>query len=211
MLRKFIFCALLSVFSLSICFAQDTGKEASYAIGVLLGINLKQAGLSLDCDAIADGIRKVIETDDPGISQEDAAAIVQSAFATAMVAQKADNLQKSVSFLKENGKKKNITTTKSGLQYEVIINGDGQKPTEDSVVIINYTGSLIDGTVFDSSEDETVPLDQVIPGLSEGIRLMNMGSHFKLFIPPNLAYGDTEGEIPPNSVIIFDVELLRIE
>jgi FKBP-type peptidyl-prolyl cis-trans isomerase len=118
----------------------------------------------------------------------------------------------------ENAKKKGVKTTSSGLQYEVIAQGSGEKPVFDSYVVVNYTGSLIDGSVFDSNRETggdpaTIPLEGVIEGWAEGVRLMNVGGHYKLYIPPDLAYGaDGAGDtIPPNSVLVFDVELLDIE
>jgi len=123
-------------------------------------------------------------------------------------------MQKGIDFLVENGKKAGIITTSSGLQYEVINEGNGAKPAADDIVKVHYEGKLIDGTVFDSSyEREPIefPLNQVIPGWTEGVQLMSVGSKYRLFIPPELGYGaGGAGPIPPNSVLIFEVELLDI-
>jgi FKBP-type peptidyl-prolyl cis-trans isomerase FklB len=119
-------------------------------------------------------------------------------------------------FLAENAKKDGVTTTSSGLQYEVIKMGKGKKPTAKNQVKVHYHGTLIDGTIFDSSvergEPDIFPLAQVIPGWTEGLQLMPVGSKFKFYIPQQLGYGAQQaGQIPPYSTLIFEVELLGIE
>ncbi len=126
------------------------------------------------------------------------------------------NLQRGKDFLAENGKRPEVKTTASGLQYEVIVEGEGPKPTSDQSVTVHYTGKLLDGTVFDSSVDRGEPitfaLRQVIPGWTEGLQLMPRGSKYRLFIPSDLAYGPRGAgrDIGPNETLIFDVELLDI-
>ena len=125
------------------------------------------------------------------------------------------SLEKGKKFLEENAKKKGVTVTKSGLQYEVISEGKGPKPKATDMVKVHYTGTLIDGTKFDSSVDRKepaeFPLDHVIPGWTEGVQLMNVGSKYKFYLPSELAYGaQGAGSIPANSVLIFEVELLSI-
>ena len=125
------------------------------------------------------------------------------------------SLEKGKKFLEENAKKKGVTVTKSGLQYEVISEGKGPKPKATDMVKVHYTGTLIDGTKFDSSVDRKepaeFPLDHVIPGWTEGVQLMNVGSKYKFYLPSELAYGaQGAGSIPANSVLVFEVELLSI-
>jgi FKBP-type peptidyl-prolyl cis-trans isomerase FkpA len=125
------------------------------------------------------------------------------------------NLEAGKKFLEENAKKKGVTVTKSGLQYEVITEGKGAKPKASDMVKVHYTGTLINGTKFDSSVDRKepaeFPLDHVIPGWTEGVQLMTVGSKYKFYLPSELAYGaQGAGSIPANSVLIFEVELLSI-
>jgi FKBP-type peptidyl-prolyl cis-trans isomerase FklB len=135
-----------------------------------------------------------------------------SAQAEAAVASKAE----AKTFLEKNGKKEGVKTTASGLQYQVIKEGTGVKPTDSSMVSVNYHGTLMDGTVFDSSVERgqpaQFPLNQVIKGWTEGIKLMSVGSKYKFWIPADLAYGDqgAGGKIKPGALLIFEVELLKI-
>jgi FKBP-type peptidyl-prolyl cis-trans isomerase FklB len=127
-----------------------------------------------------------------------------------------DNLTKGKEFLEENGKRPGVVVLASGLQYEILTEGTGPKPTAKSKVTCHYHGTLIDGTVFDSSvqrgQPATFPLNMVIKGWTEGLQLMTQGSKWRFFIPPQLAYGDRQvsAKIGPNSTLIFDVELLGI-
>jgi len=127
------------------------------------------------------------------------------------------NQEKGSAFLAENAKKDGVKTTASGLQYEVLQSGNGENhPTASSTVRVHYHGTLIDGTVFDSSVDrgETIsfPLNRVIPGWTEGVQLMKVGDKFRFYIPSNLGYGDrSAGKIPAGSTLIFDVELFEIQ
>jgi FKBP-type peptidyl-prolyl cis-trans isomerase FkpA len=126
------------------------------------------------------------------------------------------NLQEGQQFLAENAKKPGVTTTASGLQYEVIKAGDGAMPGPTDKVTVHYKGSLLDGTVFDSSygrgQTATFPLNRVIPGWTEGLQLMKAGSHYRFFIPSELAYGayGAGARIGPNATLIFEVELISI-
>jgi FKBP-type peptidyl-prolyl cis-trans isomerase FklB len=126
------------------------------------------------------------------------------------------NLKAGKAFLEQNGKRPEVTTLPSGLQYEILVNADGNKPSETSTVTCHYHGTLIDGRVFDSSvqrgKPASFPLNRVIKGWTEGLQLMSVGSKYRFFIPPQLAYGERQvsAEIGPNSTLIFDVELLEI-
>jgi len=219
MYKKSLFFVVFLVFALDFFYAQDgqrVDSRTSYAAGVVLGLKFKESGIKFDYDALKEGMEKTIETDDPGMSEDEALSLLQDAYTAAIDRIKAKNLAQSNDFLKQNAKKSGVKTTADGLQYLVIGKpGKGAKPDANSIVSVKYVGTLIDGTEFDRSGDEPVPipLDRVIPGWTEGIRLMNVGSHFKLFIPPALAYGeDGAGDlIPPNSVLIFDVELVGIK
>lgn len=219
-MKRILFCGWFAIYAAGLCAAQggdfSSNKEVSYAIGVLLARSLEESGISVDFSSFSDGLKKALITKDAGISQEDAEELVRSALAVILDKQKIENLEASNQFLTENSKKKGVRTTKSGLQYEILQKGKGATPQKDSVVVVHYTGSLIDGTVFDSSrerdEPASIPLEQVIPGWTEGIQLMQVGGRSRFFIPPNLAYGENApGDIPPNSVLVFDVELLEIE
>ena len=127
-----------------------------------------------------------------------------------------DNLTQGKKFLEENGKRPGVVVLASGLQYEILTEGTGARPTAKSKVTCHYHGTLIDGTVFDSSvqrgQPATFPLNMVIKGWTEGLQLMTEGSKWRFFIPPQLAYGDRQvsAKIGPNSTLIFDVELLGI-
>lgn len=149
--------------------------------------------------------------------KEVAAAQAEQQPTEAMLNPAERNLQKGKEFLAENAKRPEVTTTESGLQYEVLTQGQGEKPTADQTVTVHYEGKLIDGTVFDSSvargEPATFGLRQVIPGWTEGVQLMPRGSKYRFYIPSDLAYGERGAgrDIGPNETLIFDVELLDIQ
>ena len=133
------------------------------------------------------------------------------------MAQKAaqDNIEAGAAYLEENAKKDGVTTTDSGLQYEVLEEGEGASPAAEDIVKVHYRGTLLDGTEFDSSykrgEPAEFPLNQVIPGWTEGVQLMKEGAKYRFHIPSDLAYGErATGSITPNSTLIFDVELLEV-
>lgn len=117
-------------------------------------------------------------------------------------------------FMADNGEQDGVITTKSGLQYKVVHEGTGASPTTADVALIGYRGSLVDGTVFDQNEHAPIPVDAVVPGFSEALQLMKKGGEYKLWIPPELGYGDklpAGAPIPPNAVLIFDVKLLDFQ
>lgn len=200
-------------------------NRISYALGLSMGNNFRASGIQeLDIQDFADGVAAVFNGLAPRMSYDEAKAEIQSYF-TAMqkrqeeAAAKAGeaNAAEGARFLEENGKRVEVKTTPSGLQYEVLKEGDGPKPTPDNQVEVHYTGKLLDGTVFDSSVDRGVPatfgVTQVIPGWVEALQMMKAGSKWRLFIPSALAYGPNGAPgspIGPNATLIFDVELLKV-
>ncbi len=190
--------------------------EVSYAFGVAIGTSLKQTAVKLDYNEFLKGVKDVVEKDNPGITMEQVQVIIEAAIAEGMKAKAAASAGKETKFLAENGKKTGVTTTSSGLQYEVVSMGTGAKPIPTDEVTVHYVGSLTDGKTFDSSRDRGEPaifvLQGVIPGWIEGLQLMPVGSKFKFYIPSILGYGEQgAGEaIGPNETLIFEVELLSI-
>lgn len=189
----------------------------SYALGVNIATNLANQGIdSLNYDLVAKAFKDVLENDSADISDEDAQRILQEYF-TAIADKKAkEAMKEGEKFLAENAKKDGVQVTESGLQYEVISMGDGNKPSATDRVTVHYEGTLIDGSVFDSSirrgQPATFGLNQVISGWTEGLQLMPEGSKFKFYLPYNLAYGErgAGGSIPPYATLIFEVELISI-
>jgi FKBP-type peptidyl-prolyl cis-trans isomerase len=194
-----------------------TDADTSYAFGIVLGSDLKQFEIQFDYEAMIQGIREAVEGTESRLSVEEAIELVQTAYMATISRQAEESRKKNDQFLAENSKKDGVVITASGLQFEVVTQGQGKKPSATDVVTVHYEGTLIDGTVFDSSytrgESAEFPLDQVIPGWSEGIQLMNVGSTYRLYIPSSLAYGEqgAGSMIPPNSTLIFQVELLSIK
>ena len=192
--------------------------KISYALGLSLGQNLMGSGVTtLTYQDLAKGIQDVLEHQQPQITYQEAQQVLNQFFAELeqKIAGKAK--EEGEKFLAENAKRAGVKTTPSGLQYEVIDATIGQKPTATDTVRVHYEGTLVDGTVFDSSYKRGEPisfgLNQVIKGWTEGLQLMSIGSKYKLYIPYQLGYG-TQGagaQIPPYSALIFTVELLGIE
>ncbi len=217
-----------AVFTLSACMGQKKGKSAdknlgtevdsvSYGIGVSIANNLKKDGLDqIDVDLLAQGLRDVFESKDLKISSEQSMSVIQNYVTKAQKLKQEASSEVGKKFLEENSKKEGVITLPSGLQYSIIKAGDGAKPTAEDQVTTHYTGTLIDGTVFDSSvergEPVTFAVNGVIPGWTEALQLMPVGSKWKLFIPSELAYGErgAGGQIGPNETLIFEVELLSI-
>jgi len=191
--------------------------DVGYAFGVAVGTNLKTAGVQVDYDAFLNGMKDVLEKNAAKLKPAEANQAIQAALADAHVKQAQDNLVKEAQYLGDNGKKAGIVTTESGLEYQVIKAATGPKPQSTDTVKVDYVGTLTDGTTFDSSIERKQPavvsLAQVIPGWSEGIQLMPVGSKYRLFIPSKLAYGEggANGRFAPNSTLIFEVDLLSIE
>lgn len=222
-------CTTLSLFVSMSVLAQaeltTPEQKAGYSIGANIGSNLLGQGLAedLDVDAIVAGLRDGIAGGDLKMTIPEMEAAIQ-AFTVLqqekMNAELAAQAQAGRDFLAQNAKQAGVTTTASGLQYSVLNeapSASAASPKETDTVTVHYTGTLIDGTVFDSSvernEPATFPLNGVIPGWTEGLQLMKVGAKYRFFIPSELAYGEQGAPpvIPPNSPLIFDVELLSIE
>ncbi|MDR2535199.1 MAG: FKBP-type peptidyl-prolyl cis-trans isomerase [Treponema sp.] len=190
--------------------------ETSYAFGMMIGSNLKELGLTFNYNAFMQGMKAVLEDMSTTLTMDEAISKVQIAYLEAMNKQTEEAMAKEQAFFEENAKKPGIQITDSGLQYEVITEGTGPKPVLTDTVQVHYRGTFIDGTVFDSSHDRgepaEFPLFRVIPGWSEGLQLMSVGSSYRLYIPSELGYGEqgAGGVIPPYSVLIFEVELLSV-
>ena len=193
-------------------------NDVSYAVGMSLGESLMQQNLKqLDASAIAQAIKDTFEGKDLKFSPQEANTLIQNFLREESEKQFAVNKNIGESFLKENGARAEVTQTESGLQYEVISEGNGAKPAATDTVTVHYHGTLIDGTVFDSSVERNQPatfgLNQVIKGWTEGLQLMAVGSKFRFYIPQDLAYGASPhpgGPIEPYMTLIFDVELIGI-
>lgn len=198
--------------------------KVSYALGIGIGRQLFQMGAAdLNIDDFAQAIKDVI-AGDLKLGDAEAQQIVQEFFAKQEEKQKAEAAEKGKAakqdgekFLAENGKKEGVITTASGLQYQVLREGNGQSPKATDTVECHYEGTLIDGTKFDSSYDRgqtaTFPLNQVIAGWTEGLQLMKEGGKYRFFIPYELGYGErgAGASIPPFSTLVFDVELVSVK
>jgi len=197
--------------------AEERAK-VSYAFGMAIGsnFNLSSMGIEFDYDAFSDGLRAMVEPDiQPQFSEQEAMELIETALQDAAEKRSAQNMVLEKEFLAANSRRPDIKITESGLQYEIIKDASGEKPNEDSTVRVIYTGTFIDGNPFDSSTEATgslIPLDMVIPGWTEGLMLMSVGSHYRFYIPSELAYGSDgiQGVIPPYSTLIFTVTLLEI-
>lgn len=196
----------------------------SYALGLSMGNNFRASGIeSIDVQDFADGVAAVFYGSQPKMTYDEAKAEIQKYF-TALQAKQEEaakvageaNEKAGRDFLEANGKREEVKITPTGLQYEVLEEGNGPKPEAGDQVVVHYTGRLIDGTVFDSSEERGEPatfgVTQVIPGWVEALQMMNAGSRWRLYIPSNLAYGPNGagGVIGPNQTLIFDVNLLQV-
>ena len=189
----------------------------SYAIGLGIGQNLLSMGAqSINVEDFAQAIKDVLDRKETAISHNEAREIVNKYFEELETKLNAENIEKGKSFLEENAKRPGVVTLPSGLQYEVITEGNGKKPSATDRVKCHYEGTLIDGTLFDSSikrgEPDIFGVNQVIKGWVEALQLMTEGAKWKLFIPSELAYGAQQaGEmIPPHSTLIFEVELIEV-
>ncbi|EJP27800.1 FKBP-type peptidyl-prolyl cis-trans isomerase [Haemophilus sputorum] len=193
--------------------------KGGYGIGLQIGQQLAGSGMEVEAEAVARGIFDVLNNNPPAIDINEVTKALQelgqraeAAQAEAFKALEAENQ----AFLEENKKAAGVVVTDSGLQYEILTEGNGAKPTAESTVRVHYTGSLIDGTVFDSSVKRGTPAEfpvgGVIKGWTEALQLMPVGSKWRLTIPHNLAYGErgAGASIPPFATLVFEVELLDI-
>ena len=199
-------------------------ERLSYALGLSMGNNFKSSGIEeMNIKEFAEGVAAVFEGTQPKMSYDEAKNVIRDFFMALEqkqneAASKMGEVNKAAgeAFLAENAKRAEVKTTESGLQYEVITEGNGDKPVANDTVVVHYTGTLIDGTVFDSSVERGTPatfgVTQVIPGWVEALQMMQVGAKWRLYIPSDLAYGPrgAGGAIGPNSTLIFDVELLQI-
>jgi FKBP-type peptidyl-prolyl cis-trans isomerase len=198
-------------------------QKLGYIIGMDIGKSLREQGAEVDLDSLINAIRATYNGEELAMTTEEAAAVREEYIQKRQAEQQAEtsaagqeNLIAGQKFLAENKTKEGVQTTASGLQYEVVTMGDGAKPAATDTVKVHYRGTLLDGTEFDSSYARNEPisfgLNRVIAGWTEGVQLMPVGSKFMFYIAPELAYGEGGGgPIPPNSTLVFEVELLDIE
>ncbi len=191
--------------------------KLSYALGLSMAHNFIGTGIrELNADDFAAALKAVYNNEEKLMTYDEARQLVTAYFEKLQKEIEENNAQAGKKFLEENAKAPGVKVTASGLQYLVVKQGDGIKPRAYDAVTVHYTGRLIDGTVFDSSEERGEPatfaVGQVIPGWVEGLQLMSEGSAYRLFIPSELAYGNRgTGPIQPNSTLIFDVQLIKVQ
>ncbi len=227
-----LFC--IAIFSISCAQKSETkadskytdDQKASYYIGLNIAQNMKKEGFKVDADLLAQAIKEEMAGTKKLMPAEEMNAFMQDFMQkqhekkqSVSLQQAAENKKKGLDFLAKNKTNPKVKTTASGLQYEVLQEGDGKtKPKASDVVQVKYTGKLMDGTVFDSTDKNggaamDINLSRVIKGWTEGIQLMSKGSKYKFYIPSDLAYGDqgAGADIPAGATIIFDVELVNIK
>lgn len=202
---------------------QTTKEKQSYSMGANIGSGMKAQSIEVDPDAFVQGWKDAISGEKKLLTDDEIRETL-TALQTELREKQAErnkvlgekNKKEGEAFLAENKKKEGVKTLPSGMQYKVIKEGTGKAPAADNTVVCNYRGTLIDGTEFDSSykrgEPATFPLNQIIPGWTEALQLMKEGAKWQLFIPANLAYGEqSTGIIGPNSVLIFEIELISVK
>lgn len=231
-LKSIYLVIALAVFSFTACnngglksgFSGDVSlnneiDSVSYGIGIDIGNSLKRGSLgAVDVKLLAAGIAQVMNDDSLAMTPEAARMKIQAFMQKEQLIKQKKNKEEGEKFLAENGKKDGVVTTESGLQYKVITKGDGPLPNDSSVVKVNYKGTLIDGTQFDSSYDRGKPFQttvkgRIIKGWTEVLKLMPVGSKYEVYVPTELAYGQNVrpgGKIGPNMALIFEMELLEI-
>ncbi len=196
----------------------------SYMLGADMARNLSNQGMELSPEFVYQGMKDIFDGKESSFDQATVQQLMvafqtqmQNAQMAKMQAASAENEAKGAAFLAENGQKEGVTTTASGLQYEVLTPGTGASPVATDVVEVHYEGKLLSGEIFDSSiqrgQPATFPLNQVIRGWTEGVQLMKEGAKYRFFIPGNLAYGPqgSPPKIGPGELLVFDVELISIK
>jgi FKBP-type peptidyl-prolyl cis-trans isomerase FklB len=226
---KYVLVTILSiVFLFGVCSAEEKlelkdqkGKD-SYSLGYKYGESFKKQGMQIDLEIFTAGFRDALGGNEPRMTQEEISAALSDLQKRMFAAQQlqlreraAKNLEEGKAFLTENAKKEGVKTRPSGLQYRVITEGVGASPKAGDTVKVHYRGTFIDGDEFDSSlkrgEAASFQVDAVIAGWTEALQLMKEGSKWQLFVPSELAYGQRgQGRIPPNSTLIFEVELISV-
>ena len=226
-MKKIIFLSLLPVLVATVAYSADAFKtkeeKLGYAIGMNIGFNMKKQNVAADAEQLAEGLKAAYQGKETLLTKDEMAQVLttyQQEMQMKQIAEQAaaaaDNAKKAKEFMEQNGKKDGVVTLPSGLQYKVLTKGNGATPKIDSTVQVHYSGTLIDGTEFDSSykrgEPVSFPVNGVIPGWTEALQLMKEGDKWQLVIPPDLAYGEQGAPpvIPANSALIFEVELLKI-
>ena len=217
------------LFTYTFCFAaeklelKEQKDKESYSLGYQFGQSLRAQGLDMNLEAYASGIKDALGGKNPLLTREEMQKTVselQQRMAAARrteLKEKAEkNLAEGKAFLEENKKKEGVTTLPSGLQYKILAEGSGKTPKASDQVTVNYKGTLINGTEFDNSYKRGTPatfqLNKVIKGWTEALQMMKGGSKWQIFIPPELGYGDRgAGPVPPNSTLIFEVELISVQ
>lgn len=230
-IKSLLLMATIVAFSAASCQQGFSGKKVnlkteidstSYALGILIGQQNKQGlegfpgGSDIDIEILTQAFFQFLKDEATLMEPAEANEIVGKYFENANNKSAQKNLEEGNAFLEKNKARAGVITTASGLQYEIITEGNGPKPTEADVVKVHYHGTLMDGKVFDSSVDRGEPVEfpvgQVIQGWVEALQLMSVGSKWKIYIPGSLGYGErgAGGDIGPNAVLIFDVELIEI-
>ncbi|MFH7320941.1 FKBP-type peptidyl-prolyl cis-trans isomerase [Desulfurivibrio sp. D14AmB] len=202
---------------------QSVKEKVSYSIGLNIGADFVAQGIEVDADLLALGIKDAVDQVEPLLSEEEMHQAIL-AFQDEMMSRQeemmselnAENLRAGEAFLAENAQREGVVSLPSGLQYRVVEPGTGASPTESDMVSVHYEGRLVDGSIFDSSlqrdEPAVFPVAGVIPGWTEALQLMAEGAKWEIALPPSIAYGERGAPpvIGPNAVLVFDVELLKV-
>ncbi len=223
MFRKYfivvLIASLISISAFAATEVKTNEQKLSYSMGTYFAMGITQQDVKLDVPAFIQAVEDVLNKNEPQISIKEMQDILTK-YKETVAAQQSDAIAKNLNagnaFLAENKKKEGVIETPSGLQYKILTQGSGKKPAAGSNVTVNYKGTLIDGTVFDSSYDRgqaaTLSLGQVIKGWQEAVPMMPTGSTWQIYVPSELAYGDRAASelIGPGSTLVFDIELISI-